>query len=196
MKTILTLIAFVLLLDICHAQQMAPKEIPTPNASSLGRYGDIPVSYYTGQPNISIPLYTMNVRGFEFPITLQYDAGGVMINSLPSWTGHNWTLNAGGVIIREIKFTSDEYIPVSNSTLEPFSNYFSSYDKLKEHQNNDDSLEHNILFNRYDYQPDIFTFSFLGKTGKFFLGNDGQWKVSSDYNIDVVFDINNDSNYK
>lgn len=195
MKIILNLITLLLLSSICHAQQMAPEDIPTPNATSLGRYGDIPVSYYTGQPNISIPLYTMNVRGFEFPITLQHDAGGLMVNSLPSWTGHNWTLNAGGVITRERNYACDEYKPVTQSTLMPFSNYFSSYSKLKEHQNNDDSLEHNTLFYRYDYQPDIFTFSFLGKTGKFFLGNDGQWKVSSDYNIDVVFDINNDSNY-
>ena len=27
------------------------------------------------------------------------------------------------------------------------------------------------------------------------MGNDGQWKVLSDNNIDVVFDVNNSQNY-
>ena len=33
---------------------------PSPNASSLGVYGDIPVDKSTGVPNITIPLYTIN----------------------------------------------------------------------------------------------------------------------------------------
>src|SRR5258706_7234244 len=32
---------------------------PTPNAAALGKYGDIPVSYHTGVPDISIPIYTV-----------------------------------------------------------------------------------------------------------------------------------------
>lgn len=71
-------------------------EAPTPTTSSLGKYGDIDVSYFTGNPKISIPLYNFNVRGVSLPITLDYDARGVMPNSLPSWVGQNWTLNVGG----------------------------------------------------------------------------------------------------
>ena len=29
---------------------------PAPNAAALGKYGDIPVSYHTGLPNISLPV--------------------------------------------------------------------------------------------------------------------------------------------
>ena len=201
MKTILTLIAFILLSNICHAQQMVPKDIPTPNACSLGKFGDIPVSYYTGLPNISITLYKMNVRGFEFPITLQHDASGVMVNSLPAWTGHNWTLNASGVITRKKNGFCDEFVPTTQFAGRPFTNYFNSCGKLKEHlaindpEVSDDSLRNTADKIRYDYQPDIFHFSFLGKSGKFFMGNDGEWKVYSDENLDIVFDVYDSENY-
>ncbi|WP_312769839.1 hypothetical protein, partial [Epilithonimonas sp.] len=41
-----------------------------------------------------------------------------------------------------------------------------------------------------DYEPDIFTFNFMGYSGKFFLGSDGEWKVSSSNNLKVIIDIN------
>ena len=31
-----------------------------------------------------------------------------------------------------------------------------------------------------DLEPDIFNFNFMGMTGSFFLGQDGEWKVQSD----------------
>ena len=36
--------------------QVETFDIPTPNAAELGRYGDVPVSYFTGNADISIPL--------------------------------------------------------------------------------------------------------------------------------------------
>ena len=131
----------------------------------------------------------------EFPLTLQYDASGVMVNSLPGWTGHNWTLTAGGVITRMRNNVCDEYIPVYQSTIAPFTNYFKSCHKLKEDMNNENVLKNNVSYNKYDYQPDIFTFNFMGKSGKFFLGNDGQWKVLCDENLDIIFDVDDENNY-
>jgi hypothetical protein len=32
---------------------------PSPNAASLGKYGDMPVGHYTGIPEINIPIYTI-----------------------------------------------------------------------------------------------------------------------------------------
>ena len=32
-------------------------DVQTPTAASLGKYGDVGVSYFTGNPNITIPQY-------------------------------------------------------------------------------------------------------------------------------------------
>jgi hypothetical protein len=39
--------------------------VPSPTAASLGKFGDVPVSFYTGVPNISIPLFTAKGRTLE-----------------------------------------------------------------------------------------------------------------------------------
>ena len=108
-------------------------DVQTPTAASLGKYGDVGVSYFTGNPNITIPLYEMNVRGVKMPISLDYDATGVMPNSLPSWAGQNWTLNIGGVITRTVKGRFDEWkypkhVEASYAR-KPF-NYFECHNKL------------------------------------------------------------------
>ena len=36
----------------------------------------------------------------------------------------------------------------------------------------------------------------MGKVGYFFLGNDGQWKVMSDENLDIIFDVDADYSFK
>lgn len=45
---------------------------PSPNAASLGKYGDIPVSYYTGLANTSILIYSISSRDISLPISLSY----------------------------------------------------------------------------------------------------------------------------
>lgn len=179
---------------IC-AQQIIPSLIPTPNASDLGRYGDTPVSYYTGKPDIIIPLHSINVRGLELPIALRYDPSGILINSLPGWLGHSWSLDAGGIITRVVNGWADEYKYPPQTISFPFYNYFQSYSRLKEEITNISVLKESLDRFSYDMAPDIFIFNFMGKTGRFFLGNDGQWRVMSDSNIDVVFNIDDDSNY-
>jgi hypothetical protein len=54
---------------------------PSPNAASLGKFGDIAVGAYTGIPNISIPVYTVKVGSFVLPITLQYHSQGLKVCS-------------------------------------------------------------------------------------------------------------------
>lgn len=181
------------------AQWKLPKDIPTPNAASLGKYGDIPVSYFTGRANVSIPLYELKVRDFTLPITLDYDAGGVLPNSLPSWVGQNWTLNVGGVIIRTVKGRYDEWIYPRQTNLTWAKNYYQSLDMLPKllADGTDDykALRENVEMGRNDLAPDIFSFSFLGRTGKFFLGADGNWKVESEDNLEVLFDYTNANNF-
>ena len=172
--------------------------VPTPEASSLGRYGDIGVSYFTGNPNISIPLYEMKVREMTLPITLDYESSGVRVNSLPTWAGQNWTLNVGGVITRTEKGIYDEWEFPKQMNIKKYVNYFKCHDKLKELMFKNDgyrSLKDNIMNYDYDMSPDEFTFHFLDKSGKFYLDDTGSWRVMSDDNLEVIFDYNNASNF-
>ena len=175
-------------------------DVPTPGTASLGKYGDVGVSYFTGNPNISIPLYNLTVRNVTMPITLDYDATGVMVNSLPTWAGQNWTLNVGGVITRTVKGVYDEWIyPGHLSSRLIFNNYFQCHNELKEllgkSSNNYSALKDVVNHNSYDLSPDEYTFHFMGKSGKFYMDETGSWKVQSDDNLEVIFDCNKSSNF-
>ena len=82
--------------------------VPSPQAADLGRFGDIPVSYYTGRANVTIPIQSFTERGVTLNINLSYDTAGPMMNQLPGWVGPGWTLNAGGCITRVQNGTCDE----------------------------------------------------------------------------------------
>ena len=81
--------------------------VMTPEAAELARYSDIPVSYYTGVPNISIPLYTIKVDDYVLPITLSYHSSGIRVNQEATWVGLGWSLDVGGRVSRTAKGTDD-----------------------------------------------------------------------------------------
>src|SRR5258706_8838150 len=68
----------------CYSQINNPQvpkiNIPTsPEAALLGRFGDIPIGYYTGTAGISIPLYTIREGSLEIPVTLSYHSSGIKV---------------------------------------------------------------------------------------------------------------------
>ena len=97
------------LVDIAY-----PHVIPmTPNAAELAKYADTPISYYTGTPNISIPLYEIEVDGLKIPVSLNYHASGIRVDQEATWVGLGWSLEIGSRISRMIKgdddFKNNEY---------------------------------------------------------------------------------------
>lgn len=193
-------IILLLVFGICssNAQHIdPPKSIQSPNATSLGQYGDVPVSFNTGRVNVSIPLCSVNELGIPLDISLSYNTSGVRVNDIPGWLGQNWSLNAGGVITRTIKGTHpDEYQPRDN----PYGvlgGYFHNFHKLnvadwtssfRMTEYVEQYGEEGTPNQYHDLQPDIFTFNFMGHSGKFFLSHTGEWKVSSESNIKVLLD--------
>ena len=181
----------------CLTSPEAFVNVPSPGAASLETYGDIGISYYTGRANVCVPLYEMEVRGKTLPITLEYESSGIRVNCLPSWSGQNWTLNAGGVITRTEKGAYDEWTPPEQMYVK-FDNYFKCHDKIKEFTTKNDNykaLKENLMYGYYDLAPDEYSFSFLDKHGKFFLDENGNWRVMSDGNLEVIFDYNDPSNF-
>lgn len=66
----------LLLALFCAATVQAQEEVFSPNAAELGKYGKVPVNYYNGLPNISIPLTQLEAKNYTLPVYLTYHAGG------------------------------------------------------------------------------------------------------------------------
>ncbi|MGQ8337103.1 RHS repeat domain-containing protein [Sunxiuqinia sp. A32] len=141
---------------------------PSPNASSLGQYGDVPVGNYTGVPNISIPLYSIKSGDIELPITLSYHASGIKVTQEASWVGLGWALNAGGVITRAVRGQDDlkhkgylevSELPSTSSNIPDFSDPdFDFFDQKP--------IYDEINAGNRDGEPDLFFYNFLGQSGK------------------------------
>lgn len=173
-----------------------PVNMQSPNASNLGKFGDVPVNMYSGTPDISIPIMELKTKNMNLNITMRYDASGIRVKSHPSWVGQNWSLEAGGVITRSVQGYEDEY-PCRSDNYGGYNSgtnqeihkagFFYTLGNQKYIDSNMVDLSDFSYKRTFDCQPDIFTFNFMGKTGKFWMGNDGDWKVQSDWNIDVVY---------
>lgn len=146
------------------------KYIPTPDAYSLMQYSEIPVSLYTGVPDISIPLYTIEVGDFKLPIYLSYHASGIKIAQESSRVGLGWSLHAGGEISRLVRGFDDFW---GNESHDGF--YFSKTPIEKEYQE-PFTLIHDLSTNSYlwadrhygDGEPDIFHYNFGNYSGQFY----------------------------
>jgi len=138
----------------------------SPNAASLGTYGNTQLNMYTGIPSISIPLYVVQSGDLSMPVSLSYNAGGVKVEEIASWTGLAWSLNAGGVITRSARGVPDGQA----------GNYAANVQKLNDGAYPADlrqTLLQNISAGLADAEADIFFFNFGGYSGKFFIGEDG-----------------------
>ena len=172
-----------------------PIDIKSPTASSIGKYGDVPVSHYNGTTNINIPIYKITEDGIPLEISLSYDSAGIRVNSTASWVGQNWSLNAGGVITRSIRNLVDTQLNdnrVGHAKGFEFTGHKLNTTNWSLPTNLENLLEeattHKNWDNPYlrmDLEPDIFTFNFMGLRGKFFLGNDGEWKVQSNTHLRI-----------
>jgi len=95
----LCLFHFVIAIGLFAQSVQTPTIIPaSPESRSLGKYGDIPVSLYTGTPDISIPIHTVTIGKLSLPITLSYHAAGIEVSQEATWVGLGWNLIAGGNI--------------------------------------------------------------------------------------------------
>src|SRR5688572_19994363 len=107
MKKYLTIIGLFMLFFAKAQNQRLNIVPPSPEAAAFTKYGDVPVSFYTGVPQIEVPIYTITEGDIEVPITLSYHASGIRVDEEASWVGLGWTLNAGGVIARTVRGKDD-----------------------------------------------------------------------------------------
>ncbi|WP_332454098.1 DUF5977 domain-containing protein [Chryseobacterium aquaticum] len=198
------IIFFVMFSLFCNGQLLEmPKDIKSPDASSLAKFVETPPISAYGQAAISLPLLEDNAEGIPINLSLNYDTSGLRINNPAGIVGQNWSLSSGGVITRAIKDIADEskYEITEQTSYDQFSYNgdlnvgflfngqkmnFPIWNNQKLQTLAEDQLLHsNSQYRIIDSEPDEFTFNFLGKSGKFYMGHDGKWKVSSSDNISI-----------
>lgn len=183
--------------------------IKSPEANKFEQYLNMPVNLVSGTPQVSIPIYTLNYSGMSLPISLEYDASGVKVESIASSVGQNWSLNVGGTVSRIIKGAPDEgnlYGPQRKSRIQT-SGYYLDYGLSNLNNTLNTYSETGQPINRYgefniwlndvfqsylDAQPDLFYFS-TPEGGSKFVFNDHRDVVyleNTDFIIKETFDSN------
>lgn len=159
--------------QVSATEYSTPAVIPqSPEVASLLRYSEVPVSYYNGIPNVSVPIYTLQGRELSASVNLSYHAGGHRVTEEAGWAGLGWSLSAGGQISRTVKGHPDDegqYGFISN----PY-----TVDYIKLVCDGDPSVANdtngcgyytgdNAITQKFDYEPDDFNYSMFGQSGRF-----------------------------
>lgn len=150
----------------------------SPDAASLGKFGDQQIGLNTGTPMVNVPLYTLKTKNLSVPIKILYSSNGIKVDELASRVGMGWTLNCGGVVTRTVYDKPD--FEVSRITAPPSHN-FHPYNPSMNTTNSslytsDQNLVgwmENTAANPVDMQADEYNFNFNGYTGKFIFDNNG-----------------------
>ena len=158
----------------------------------------------TGSIVQNIPLYTINVGNYSFPIQLTYSSSGIKIEEIPSWVGTGWNLSAGGVITRSVLDYPDDLNTGVHGKGILHSNLLSKI-KTFEQSIATNGFNHtaaqNFLFDQVyddalkkhnDTEPDIFYFNVFGIQGKFIF--DENKKIKSLSNKNYKFSYTLDAN--
>ena len=166
MKKVLTVLLTFTIVFGSIAQPTVKDALPkSPNVSSLGKYGEIPVSLSKGQINYSIPLYEVSYSDVKIPISLSYNNRGLKISDIPAWVGHGWDLNVGATIIRQVNGLPDDCFRGIFNTQMELNNYFNN--QLSPQQKNDFLIR--TAQGENDTQPDIYSFTIGDISGRFFF---------------------------
>jgi YD repeat-containing protein len=150
----------------------------SPNAAALGKFVEMPVSNYSGLADISIPLYTLQAKGINVPISLAYHSSGIKVRDIPSTVGAGFALSAGGVITRIVKGITDgndlTHPGVYKAGLEtigwPGGVDFPDYRMMQ-------GVDSEVYYgdnNKVDMEFDVFYYNFMGYSGRFTFNKDGE----------------------
>ncbi|BAV07764.1 hypothetical protein FLA_3795 [Filimonas lacunae] len=120
--------------------------------AAITKFIDVPVDKATGIPGVQIPLYSMKADGVTVPVLLSYHAGGIKVGEAAGSVGLGWSLQADGFIARAVRGGgADEYGYYYNKGFAPIVPQF----------------DRQLNTAGVDLEPDIYSFSFNGYSGKF-----------------------------
>jgi hypothetical protein len=155
-----------------------------PTANNLMKFEEVPVSYYTGIPDVSIPLFNMSTgnENVNLDVSLKYHPLSAKPDDKAGEAGLGWNLSAGGTITRTVRGG------VADSKVDPilFSavprnkygiyhhDYNNTYKLVYDDTANFDYLEYgyNAATGKIDTEYDLYQYNFMGYAGRFIIKRD------------------------
>lgn len=163
---------------------------PAPTSNNLMKFEEVPVSYYTGVPDISIPLFNIAThnKNVNVNVQLKYHPLNAKPDDRSGETGVGWSLIAGGTITRTIRGggpdEKNKPIPFSFPPKTKYGIYNHVNNPTYKIINNDNSFNlQNYSFDggigRFDTEYDLYQYNFMGYSGRFYVvkNNDGTFSV-------------------
>lgn len=157
---------------------------PSPEAFQFTRYGNLPIGLNTGAAQFSLPVYTVRSGNLSHAISIGYSTNGIKVDEQAGRTGLGWSLRAGGVVTRTVMDKPD-----GGAGIQP-----TFY-----HGNTTSFLGNWPLYNYVsgaknqtppDYQPDEYSFSVDGLSGKFLRREDGDFAQFSGSGVRIEKNAN------
>lgn len=190
-----SLLIIALLQSVVIVAQDAPikTELPTvippsPTVAALMKFEEVPVSNYTGVPDISIPLFSTGTlsKDINLDISLKYHPSGIAADERASDVGLGWSLFAGGTISRTVRGLPDEILALDSgnspgkvglyhTSIANHNNYYYEHgDNFPDFVANEFYLANEYIWgivetNKFDTEHDLWQFNFMGFSGRFYI---------------------------
>lgn len=174
--------------------QMPSISPPSPTVAGLMKFEEVPVNNYTGIPEVSIPLYSVETlsKDIKMDIALKYHPSSIAVEEVASYTGLGWNLFAGGSISRTVKGSPDNIAvfstpkrvglyydeTISTATGDKLNRY---HEVLSSAEQEIDETERGLIVayiwgatenGEFDTEHDLYQYNFMGHTGRFFVHRD------------------------
>lgn len=190
---------------------------PSPTVAALMKFEEISVNNYTGVPDVSIPLYSIESlsKDITLEVALKYHPSSIAVEEVAGYTGLGWSIFAGGSISRTVKGAAPDEISVYGTSgrvgilqdfIEPPGSLTTNrYNQVVGLLGTPGLTEEQIrMIGEYGYgvsqagtfdtEHDLFQYNFMGHTGRFFIKRDLNTgllipvKLDNDNAIQIILD--------
>jgi len=181
--------------SVVRAQNLNPLNVtnivpPSPDVAAMAKYITMPVSYSTGVPEISVPIYTLKSGDLSLPVTLSYNASGIKVEEVATWVGLGWNLNSGGSVSRIVRGLPDDWDASKGFLYTTKTQAYIlglPYDSPERY----DLFAEQIYANTLDVEPDIYIFSVQGYSGRFYFDQrQRKFVCTPNQNIKIDYSVN------
>lgn len=205
---LLSVCSFVKVLGQSDAIPLNQVISPSPEVGSIVKVADVPVNYYTGKPQLSLPIFTIKSGVLKHNISIGYNSfGGIQVDQQATMVGLGWDLSVGGAIARTAIGKPDEtsasqgYQGAATTLGLPLytdanpTNFLNTLDNCE--------LK-NLAEGRQDLTPDIYYINFDSQSAKMFFDKTGQpflspykpWKIAGNNSSSFIITIENGTRYE